>query len=108
MKTHTKTVHSPEDILKELRALVAEAEAMVDNTLDSSDDVVAGLRARYEDAQERIASAYGTAKKRVVAGVSSADDAIRESPYKSIGVAVGAGVLMGVLMAVLLGRRSSN
>lgn len=100
----SNTKHSPEEILAELRTLVTEAESMINKSIDSSDEVVAGLRARYEAAQERLADAYGEAKKRAQAGAAYADDAIRENPYRSLAIAAGAGLFIGLLVSLRRNR----
>jgi ElaB/YqjD/DUF883 family membrane-anchored ribosome-binding protein len=107
MKFKGSTTTSPEEILAELRALVAEAEAMVNHTLDTSDDVVATLRARYEAAQERLLDAYAAAKRKAVTVTANADDAIRSNPYRSLAIAAGAGMLMGLLFALRKGRSAA-
>lgn len=103
MKHKTSTAQTPEDILNELRSLVAEAEAMVDKSADTSDGVVSALRARYEAAQERLEDAVAQTRRRVSAGAAYADGAIRENPYRSLAWAAGAGMLVGLLVAL---RRS--
>jgi ElaB/YqjD/DUF883 family membrane-anchored ribosome-binding protein len=100
MKHRKQITHSPKDILDELRALVADAEKMVGDSLaDNSEEVVNALRARYDDVQERLSEIFDGAKKTVVAGARSTDDTIRENPYSSIAVAAIAGVLVGVLLS---------
>lgn len=94
---------TPEDVLKELRALVGEAEEILRQTPEgNSEGTVAALRERFEAAQERLTELYDGAKKKVVAGARYTDHAIRENPYQSLAVALGVGVLVGVL----IGRRS--
>jgi ElaB/YqjD/DUF883 family membrane-anchored ribosome-binding protein len=94
---------TPKDLLKELHALVAEAEALVANSLvEHSDEALEGLRARLAAAQERVSALYAGAKKRVADGARSTDAAIRENPYQSLAIAAAAGLLLGVV----LGRRS--
>lgn len=96
---------SPQDMLEELRSLVADAEKMVgDSVAEHSEEAIGALRQRYEAAQERLADLYEGTKKRVVAGAKYADEAIREKPYQSMAVAVGVGLVVGVL----LGRRCAN
>lgn len=97
---HTSTAQTPEDILNELRALVAEAEAMVNTSADRSDGVVSALRARYEAAQERLSDAVAQTRRKVAAGAAYADGAIRENPYRSLAWAAGAGMLVGLLVAL--------
>ena len=100
----TDAAAKPQEILDELRTLVAEAEKMMDTTVEQSEDALGSLRARFESAQERVAELYAGARKKVVAGAKYTDTAIRENPYQSLAIALGAGLLVGVL----LGRRSSK
>ena len=102
MKNNKSTAQSPQDVLDELRALVADAEKMVgESAAENADDVVSSLRQRYADAQEKLSEVYDGAKQKVTAGAKYADETIRENPYASMAIAAGVGVLVGVL----LGRR---
>lgn len=104
-RTHEATAHKPEDILNELRSMVAEAEKMIGNSVDEhSEEAMSTLRERLAAAQERFSELYTGARKKVVAGAKYADTTIRENPYQSLAVAVGVGLLIGVLV----GRRTSN
>jgi ElaB/YqjD/DUF883 family membrane-anchored ribosome-binding protein len=103
MKNHKDSSHTPNELLSEMQALIAEAESMMTGTIsDRSSEAISNLRERFSAAQERFSDAYAGAKKRVVAGAKAADETIRENPYQSIAVAHGIGVLLGVLV----GRRS--
>ena len=104
MKNRTDTsAQKPEDLLNELRQLVAEAEKMMgEATADGSGELLANLRTRFEDAQERFSDLYANARKKVVAGAKYTDATIRANPYQALAIALGAGLLAGVL----LGRRS--
>jgi ElaB/YqjD/DUF883 family membrane-anchored ribosome-binding protein len=102
MKNNKHTAQSPKDILDELHSLVADAEKLVGDATESSEEAVSSLRSRYEAAQERLADVYDTTKQRVIAGAKYTDVAIRENPYQSVAIAAGVGVLIGVL----LGRRT--
>ena len=109
MKTETnRTTQTPEDVLNELRALVAEAERMLGEQprggCDCDINMAAALRERFEAAQARCAELYAGTKQKVIAGAKRTDETIRENPYQSIAIAVGVGLLAGVL----LGRRSSS
>jgi ElaB/YqjD/DUF883 family membrane-anchored ribosome-binding protein len=105
MKTETdKTLQTPDEVLNELRSLVAEAEKILGQGPSegtNTEMTLAALRERLEAAQERVAQAYARAKRKVVDGAKYADETIRENPYQSIAVAMGVGLLAGVL----LGRR---
>lgn len=93
----------PDEVIAELRALVAEAEKIIAQS-GSAPSVLSGLRERFERAQHRLGDLTDEARKRVVAGAKATDETIREHPYQSIAVALGAGLLVGVL----LGRRSGT
>jgi ElaB/YqjD/DUF883 family membrane-anchored ribosome-binding protein len=103
MKNNKDTVHTPKELLHELQALVAEAEAMMaDAVTERPAEAIDSLRSRFAAAQDRFTDAYAGARKKVVAGAKSTDAAIRANPYQSLAIAAGVGLLVGVL----LGRRS--
>jgi ElaB/YqjD/DUF883 family membrane-anchored ribosome-binding protein len=92
---------TPQELLKNLRALVTEAEKILADSPEHSETRLEALRERYEAAQERLADYYATAKKKIVAGAKHTDEAIRAHPYQSLAIAAGVGMLAGLL----LGRR---
>jgi ElaB/YqjD/DUF883 family membrane-anchored ribosome-binding protein len=99
---HTAPAQTPEDLLNDLRTLVAEAEKMLGDTVgEHAADAVTTLRARFDAAHERFSDLYETAKDKVVDGAKRTDKVIRTNPYQSIAIAAGVGLLVGVL----LGRR---
>ena len=104
MKNNSKTTaQTPKELLNDLHALVAEAEKMMgDSLVEHSADVVDSLRERFNAAQEQFADVYAGARKRVIAGAKSTDEAIRANPYQALAVTAGVCLLFGVL----LGRRS--
>ena len=103
MKNTKETTHTPKELLVELQALVAEAQALMTDTVsEKSGEVMENLRARFSAAQEQFADVYDGAKKRVVAGAKYTDATIRENPYQAIAIAAGVGLLVGVLV----GRRT--
>ena len=103
MKTRTATTaESPEALLNDLRALVSDAEKMLNGAPDPyRAETVTSLCARCHAAQERYAALYARAKARVAAGAKWADDAIRANPYQTLALALGTGLLIGWLV----GRR---
>jgi ElaB/YqjD/DUF883 family membrane-anchored ribosome-binding protein len=96
---------TPEALLDDLHALVAEAEKMVASASgERGSEIMNGLRNRFQATQERLGDLYDEAKKKVTAGAQNTDEVIRSNPYQSIAVAIGLGVLLGVLV----GRKSSH
>jgi len=104
MKTKTEsTPQTPQDLLDDLRTLVADAEKMMGESLsEHTGDAVSALRERFDAAQERLGALYAGARKKVIAGAHCTDEAIRANPYQAIAIAAGVGLLAGIL----LGRRS--
>ena len=103
MKNNQDAAHTPKELLTDLQALVAEAEAMISDSLsEHSADAIDSLRSRFVAAQERFTDAYAGARKKVIAGAKYTDETISANPYQSLAIAAGVGLLIGVL----LGRRS--
>ena len=104
MKNDKDTAHTPKELLHELQALVAEAEAMIaDSVTEASAEGIDSLRSRFVAAQERFTDAYAGARKKVIAGAKYTDATIRENPYQSLAIAA----VLGLLVGVLLCRRSN-
>jgi ElaB/YqjD/DUF883 family membrane-anchored ribosome-binding protein len=102
MKT-AQTSTTPSELLRDLQALVAEAEAMIaDSASEHSAETVDALQSRFKAAQERLGEFYACTRDKVVAGAKCTDRAIRDNPYQALAIAAGVGLLLGVL----LGRRS--
>lgn len=102
-KEDTETTHTPDALLRELRALVAEAETLLDGAPSpEANDTFATLRERFEKAQDRLTGLYGDARKKAVDAAKRADTAVREHPYESLAIAAGVGLIIGLL----LGRQS--
>ena len=98
------TPHStPDAFLAELRALVAEAQKVLEGSTSEDDgEPEVSLQERFEAAREQLNEACATAKKKVVAGGKFADETIRTNPYQSIAVAAGIALVIGYAV----GRRS--
>jgi len=102
MSTKTKTeaalAQTHEATVKELKALLSEAEAVLAATGNEAAAGVAYLRDRtqaaLEKSRETALHAVDFAKK----GAREADKAIHQNPYTALGLAVGLGLLLGALM----------
>jgi ElaB/YqjD/DUF883 family membrane-anchored ribosome-binding protein len=94
---------SSAEILEELRALIVEAEKILNANSNSAEpefeDRLAALRERFDSARERIAKGVAATRQKVVAGAHDVDTLIRENPYQSLAVAGCLGLLLGLLLS---------
>jgi len=98
-----KPAPTPDEVLNELRALLAEAENVFGEAAAGDRGSEADeLRRRFEAAQERLTNLVEAGRRKVTDGLKTADETIRTHPYQSVVIALGIGLLLGVL----LGRRS--
>jgi ElaB/YqjD/DUF883 family membrane-anchored ribosome-binding protein len=70
------------------------------NMKKHTSEATADLGALVEQGKEFA----GNLREQAVAGAKAADKAVREHPYKAIGIAFGVGAVLGLLLA----RRSSK
>jgi ElaB/YqjD/DUF883 family membrane-anchored ribosome-binding protein len=104
MKNEINSAQTPTELLNDLKTLVRDAEAMLSSAVtDQSAEAFEAIRDRFSIAQDRLSHLYARARKRVVAGATCTDTAIRDNPYQSLAIAFGVGLLVGVLAR----RRSS-
>lgn len=100
MKTKTRNHVGAEDILRDLQTLATDTKQLLaDNLQAPTAEAISALRGRLEDAQNRMAEYYETAKEKTVAGAKATDSAIRERPYHALAIALGAGVLLGLFLS---------
>ncbi|HUG13302.1 MAG TPA: hypothetical protein VMM36_19965 [Opitutaceae bacterium] len=103
MKNDKDILYTPAELFTEMQALVAEAQAMMADTVsEHAADGLEALRVRFAAVQERFTEAYAQGRKRVIAGAKCTDEAIRANPYQALAIAAGVSLLIGVLV----GRRT--
>jgi ElaB/YqjD/DUF883 family membrane-anchored ribosome-binding protein len=92
------SLQSPEALLSDLQALVAEAERMAEGSA-GEDNAAENLRDHLEAARERLSELHAVAKRSIAAGAKGTDQMIRANPYQSMAMALGAGLLLGAIIA---------
>jgi len=92
MKHHTQTQPETEH-------LIDDAKALLSATSDAAGEKVKEARERLTAAIDKAREAWGVVQEKTVAGAKVTDKAIRENPYKSMGIALGVGALIGYLLA---------
>jgi ElaB/YqjD/DUF883 family membrane-anchored ribosome-binding protein len=104
MSTKKATSESPEQIMENLRTLIAEAEKTLGAEFtEGAEESLSSLRDRLADTKQKAEHYIAVARDKVVHGAKQADTAIRSHPYESLAVALGVGVLLGALL-----RRNNN
>lgn len=108
METHfpnVETSHSTlarERTMADLRALMKDAEALLQATAEDASEKAKEVRARITAALEQARATYAELQRRGIesarAAAQKTDETIRAHPYESIAVAFGVGVLLGVLL----------
>ena len=94
------TVHK---LMDDLKAVAADAEALVTAAAGDASERVRDARARAGEALGRARKRLGAVEEemrtRAKAAVGEADEYVHENPWPVIAAAAGIGVLIGILLA---------
>lgn len=88
-----------EKVKEDLRALVRDAEELLQATAGDMSDKAKEARSRLSAALDKAKATCHRLEEKTVAAAKATDKVIREHPYESIGIAFGVGLLIGVLVA---------
>ncbi|MFM2065638.1 MAG: hypothetical protein RLZZ584_547 [Pseudomonadota bacterium] len=98
------TASQKDKLLAELRMVVADAEQMLQATVEQQGAPGAAeargrLQERLQQARERIGQWQETAVERAKEAGKATDAYVHEHPWKAIGIAGAVGVLLGALIS---------
>ena len=86
----------------EFKALMADAEALIEATEGHADDAVKTIRSKalktLAGAKESIADFEGVLSDKAKAAVKGADHFVHHNPWESVGVAAGLGLIVGLFI----------
>lgn len=85
-------------LLRELKGVVKEAEALLANSAHDSALLGEDARAKLTASLDAAKATYHDLQDRVVAGAKRTDKFVHENPYPAMGVAFGLGALLGYLL----------
>jgi ElaB/YqjD/DUF883 family membrane-anchored ribosome-binding protein len=92
-----------EKLLRDLKTVVDDAEALLQATAAQTGDRVDGIRERakasLKQAKTRLLEAEGEAMEQVREAAASADEYVHQNPWQAVGVAAGVGLLLGLLIS---------
>ncbi len=83
----------------DVSTLAEDARELLSATAGVAGDKVSAARERLTAALENGKEIYGQVRDKAVQGAKATDCAVRENPYKSVGIALGVGVVIGFLVA---------
>jgi len=105
MGNNDATISEQQQLVSDMKSVIADAEDMLEATANQAGDKIATLRARIQDRLHGARVRLGEAEAQLVAksrAAARATDAyVHESPWTAIGIAAGVGLLVGLI----LGRR---
>jgi ElaB/YqjD/DUF883 family membrane-anchored ribosome-binding protein len=97
------TAVAREQLLADLKAVVADSEELLKATAGAADERAAAARARIEEslraAKGKIEALDDEILDRVNEAAKATDHYVREHPWGAVGIAAAAGLLVGVLIA---------
>lgn len=96
---------SKEQLVRDFKILVADAEALLKATAGQSGEAVAAMRAKVGEslavAKIKLSEAEQLALEKAKAAAAATDEYVHEHPWHAVGIAAGVGLVIGLL----IGRR---
>lgn len=91
-----------ERLVADLRAVVQDAEALLEATSADGGEKIENLRARVEQsihqARERMTRAEAEAVEHARKAADTAEAFVQDKPWQAIGAAAGLGLVLGLLI----------
>ena len=101
--TSTASTAARDQLAADLKAVIADAEALLDATKGEAGERIAAVRARAQEslraAKARISEMEHSVVDQAKEAAKAADDYVREHPWTAIGIAAAVGLVVGVLLA---------
>lgn len=92
-----------QQMLADLKAVVADSEELLRATTGAVDERAAAARARISEslraAKAKIDELDAEMLDRIKDAAKSTDDYVHEHPWRAVGIAAAAGLLIGVVIA---------
>lgn len=93
---------SKEKLMKDLRAVVADADELLRATAGQAGEKVSGMRERIQEnvtaVKLRLASAEEDALESARQAAKVTDEYVHDNPWTAIGVAASVGIIVGMLI----------
>jgi ElaB/YqjD/DUF883 family membrane-anchored ribosome-binding protein len=92
------TAEANEHLVRDLKAVVSDAEDLMKATAGQAGEKLAEVRSRLAAALEAAKDTCNTLGGKTAQVARATDTCIRDHPYETIGVAFGLGLLIGFLV----------
>ena len=103
MEADNNTISEQQQLVSDMKSVIADAEDMLQATADQVGDKVTSLRARIQvrldGARARLKEAEAVLVAKTRAAARATDAYVHESPWTAIGVAAGVGLLAGLVLS---------
>lgn len=103
MDNHESTISEQQQLVSDMKSVIADAEDMLQATVDQTGEKVATLRARIQErlrgARLRLVDAEAALRDKTRAAARATDNYVHESPWTAVGIAAGVGLLVGLVLA---------
>ena len=94
---------SSDQLIAEFKALMADAEALIQATEGHADGAIGSIRSKALEtiagAKESLSGIEGQLADKAKAVAVSADDFVHRNPWEAVGVAAGLGLLIGLFIS---------
>ena len=101
--TEVSSAAARDQLAADLKAVVSDAEALLQATKGEAGERIAAVRARAEEslkaAKSRLSEMEHSIVDQAKEATKAADDYVREHPWTAVGIAAAVGVVVGVLLA---------
>jgi ElaB/YqjD/DUF883 family membrane-anchored ribosome-binding protein len=92
-----------DQLVTDMKAVIADAEALLQATAEAAGERVGTLRARarktLDDAKAKLARLDDTMIDQAKDAARTADQYVRDNPWGAVGIAAAAGLLVGLLIS---------
>ena len=96
MEADNNTISEQQQLVSDMKSVIADAEDMLQATADQIGDKVTS---RLDGARARLKEAEAVLVAKTRAAARATDAYVHESPWTAIGVAAGVGLLAGLVLS---------
>ncbi len=103
METQQSAISEQQQLVTDMKTVIADAEDILHATADQAGEKVATLRARIQErlqgAKARLSDAEEALVAKTRAAARATDTYVHESPWTAVGIAAGVGLLVGLIIS---------